>query len=98
MYNRARYERFTETTGDSLRSGALAGDLYAGAARRKTVRSGTAGLAGEKGQGNPFATRLRLCGGWGGRRRHDTREPRSVLPLANRPANAARRLEARLER
>ena len=93
-----RHERFEKTAGDTDRSGAGAADLCARAKRRETVRAGTAGFAGETGEGNPRASGVRLRCGRSGRRRHYAREPGSVLPVADRAADAAGCFEARLER
>src|SRR3989442_7860999 len=98
MYNSAAHERFETAAGDTDRSEAGAADLCARAKRRKAVRAGAAGFAGETGEGNPRASGVRLRCGRSGRRRHHAREPGSVLPVADRAADAAGYFEARLER
>src|SRR5258706_5180322 len=65
-----RHERFKEAAGDADWSGARAATLCAGSRGRKTIRSGAAAFAGGQGEGNPYATvlRLRCRRGGGGRK------------------------------
>src|SRR5258706_16436911 len=84
-----RHERFKEAAGDADWSGAGAATLCAGSRGRKTIRSGTAAFAGGQGEGNPYATVLRLRCRRGGGRRHPPRGPRSVLPVAERAPGAS---------